>query len=91
MKPQSLSIHNLKSHEGTETIAFSCDLMYEGDFLASVCNKGAGEGNKYTWSNSLVEQEFKAAVTDEVVWDLLEDKLPPLSQDEIQTRVSLGR
>ncbi len=91
MKPQSLSIHNLKSHEGTETIAFSCDLIYESEKIASVCNKGAGEGNNYTWSNPLVEQEFKAAVTDEVVWDLLEDKLPGLSEQDIQLRLLSGR
>lgn len=81
MKPQSFNVRNVKSHEGTETIAFNCDLMYEERKITSICNKGAGEGNEYIWENKLVEQEFKSAVTDELVWDLLEDKLPELSQE----------
>ncbi|HEY9614097.1 hypothetical protein [Allocoleopsis sp.] len=91
MKPQSFTIHNLQSYEGTETIAFNCHLMYEKRKVATVKNAGTGNGNEYTWENQLVEQEFRAAVTDELVWDLLEDKLPELSQDEIQLRLSVGR
>jgi len=90
LKPQSFQIENLKSSEGPETIAFHCCLTYEERKIASICNEGRGEGHKYTWENKIVEEEFQAGVTDELVWDLLESQLP-LSETEVEARVTVGR
>jgi hypothetical protein len=90
MKPQSFGVLDIKSSEGPETIAFSCWLTYEERKIVSISNEGMGEGHKYTWENRMVKEEFQAVVTDEMIWDLIEDKVP-LSEGEVEARIAVGR
>jgi hypothetical protein len=90
MKLRSFQIEEIESHEGLETVAFSCWLSYEGRKITSICNEGKGESHKYKWKNKIVEGTFQPIITDEMVWDLVENKLP-LSEEEVKERIAVGR
>lgn len=90
MKIQLLRVLNIKSSEGPETIAFSCEITYQERKIASIYNEGRGERHKYRWENRIVKEEFQETITDEMIWDLVESKLP-LSEAEVDARIAVGR
>lgn len=71
------TITKLRTLEGNENIAFECHLCVNRKVVARVSNTGTGGCHQYDWKNSVVRNEYEKKVTDELIWDLIEEKLPP--------------
>lgn len=71
------SIRNVQTLTGEENIAFECDLYTNKKKIAKVRNTGTSGDHTYDWRDPLVKEEFEKEVTDELIWELISEKVPP--------------
>lgn len=71
------TITKLQTLEGDENLAFECNLCVNRKVVAKVSNTGTGGCHHYNWKNPVVRTEYESQITDELIWDLIEEKLPP--------------
>jgi hypothetical protein len=84
----NFTVTNLKTLDGNENIAFQCNLCANRKTIARVTNTGTGGSNDYDWKSVELREEFEPQVTDELVWELIEAKLPP-QYIEIETAIAV--
>jgi len=70
------TITKLQTLDGQENIAFECNLYASRTAIAKVSNTGTGGCHHYDWKNSELRKKYEAQVTDEIIWELIDEKLP---------------
>jgi hypothetical protein len=74
---RKFSINEVKTLRGEENPSFECNVYANGEVICKASNTGTGGDNTYTWKNRLVEEEYQDEITDELIWDLISEKIPP--------------